>query len=158
MILYTKMHITIRTLYGKHLNMQYYNDFYRNPYNVDCIKNAAYHILETIKYTGPMPTVQYNIIGNQLSKHVANECRTYIILNSEPKRPPEELYTLLIRECMHLYLFNKKMELPGLNQEHFADVLAIYLGFHEYLLNGYIYTNNNLSKSDLNYIMKKINR
>lgn len=158
MIYSCSQNISMPPIYYYIPDRQYYNEFFRNPYREENIKNVTYHILKCIGYNGPMPTVQYSLTGNQLSKHIANECRTYIIINSQPRRIAKELYSLIIHECMNLYIFDKQMKIDGISQEAFADVAAIYFGFHEYLLNGYIYTNKNLSKNDINYIMQKINR
>ncbi len=133
-----------------------YESFHRNPYNMDNLKNATMHILKYVGYTGPEPSVQYGILGSELSNHVINIHRAYITINSEPRKKPEELYALLIHECMNLYIFNKKIEFSSYYPKGYAaDVIAVYLGFYDFMKQGYKH-NGYLNIKELKYIKKQI--
>lgn len=133
-----------------------YESFLRNPYNMDNLKNATMHILKYVGYTGQEPTVQYGILGSEPSNHIVNIHRAYITINSEPKKKPEELYALLIHECMNLYMFNRKIEFSSYYpKEYAADVIAVYLGFYDFMKKGYKHSGY-LTTKELKYIKNEI--
>lgn len=139
-------------------NKTIYDVFMKNPYNDTNIKNMMIDILEHTKYNGPIPNIQYTLLGNEVSKHFTREIeqQSYIQITSEPKLSSVDLLALIIHECMHIYKFHNKIEYPvGVNQENIADILAVYLGFYKNLSTAHkFYTN----QRELDYIYMKIYR
>ena len=156
-ILHTKTRIQI-PLSQYIPNQMYYDAFMKNPYNDINVKNIMIDILEHAKYKGPIPNIQYTLLGNEVSKHFTRkaEQQSYIQITTEPKLPSADLLALIIHECMHIYKFHNKIEYSaGFNQENIADTLAVYLGFYKNLSTAHkFYTD----QKKLDYIYMKIYR
>lgn len=132
-------------------NAQIYGNFLINPYNIEYLKAATDDILKHVGYTGPEPHVEYSLLGIEPSTHIINECRAYITLNSEPKKPSAELYALLIHECMNLLIYYDNIHYGNVNKYLPAETMAVYKGYY-HLIKNYSYT----SRKELDYIHNRI--
>ena len=113
-------------------------NFIENPYNVEYVNALARDILKFINYKGNLPEVKYGILGNNLSDHAFNRATPIITITSQPRYSPQILISLIIRECIHLYIYDRKIDyVPNYLPEENADVYAVYMGFYNFLTNGY---------------------
>lgn len=113
-------------------------NFLDNPYNAEYLNDLIQDILKFIDYRGNMPTIQYGILNSKLSNHEFSRNQCTITINSQPHQSPNILIALIIRECIHLYMYYKKFDyVPKHLPEENVDVYAVYLGFYNFMINGY---------------------
>ena len=155
-LLHAKMHIRIpKSDYNA--DRPEYTRFIRSPYHQEYLNEFTNHILKYIDYRGNIPDIQYGILNNKLSTHTFDRQKVSITINSS-KRTPEELVAIIIRECVHLYMFDNHIDYaPEYLPEQNADVYAIYLGFYNILTNGYQKIGF-LNETDMKYIKKQIEK
>lgn len=151
-----KTKCAVRIPRGKYLfNHEIYDRFMQNPYNEDNVNDMTAEILTHCDYKGKIPRVTYSVLWDELSKNYLDYGNIRVVINTKIKRPSGQLLGILIHECMNILAFGLKIDYPNNLKESGADVLAVYMGFYDYMVMGYNRIGY-LRSAELSYIRREI--
>ncbi|MCD8039813.1 MAG: hypothetical protein LUE96_12140 [Lachnospiraceae bacterium] len=137
---------------------QTYSRYMQNPYNADNLNTMAREILCSCSYKGEYPNVFcYTFTDSMIisEHHFISKKDIKIIISSNTRREAGQLLGILIHECMNVLSYYLKISYPENGTESGADVLAVYMGFYDYMVMGYNRIGY-LRSAELSYIRREI--
>jgi len=92
--------------------------------------------------------------GNAAGKYYGNA----IEIKIQRYTRPNEVFAVLIHECMHYYLRLTGLGFPDVHKnEILTDTATIYFGFYDYIYSGYIHVGY-INESEIRYINDVLNQ
>ncbi|MCI7792458.1 MAG: hypothetical protein MR531_17100, partial [Lachnospiraceae bacterium] len=120
--------------------------------------------VDMLKHCGYKPAALYvRTAEKDPNDHIAgqysiNQNSSTIEIRIHPSITEKEILAILIHECMHFFLRCRGISMMYTQEnEYLTDIAAVYMGFYEYMRNGYGKVGY-LNPHELTYINRLIDR
>ncbi len=141
-------------------NKKLFEKFQNTKNDEKILTSLAMDILNHCKLKPAALTVRIHQLD--APKNIAGEYKIFknnsvIEIYCQPSMNKKEILAILIHECMHFYLRCRGIQMQDTQQnEILTDVTTIYMGFYEYMKNGYGRAGY-ITRNSIEYIYRKLN-
>ncbi len=131
---------------------KYQNHFWEEPVLTELAGDILRHL--GLPNNAPPVYVVDDMEGNAAGKYYGNA----IAIKIQKYTRPNEIFAVLIHECMHYYLRLTGLGFPDVHKnEILTDTATIYFGFYDYIYSGYIHVGY-IKESEIKYINNVLNQ